>query len=96
MRVGHLLKLRVHSCVIVEYIPRSEEDGIYQTSLSELAKKRQQAQNDVQVEQGVFRIKEPPVCVDDPSRYEGGAEWGGGRKGEGGEGEAEGKKRKKE
>ena len=70
--------VKVRSCIIVEYIARTEEDGMYQSSLSELAKKRQQAQNDVQVEPGVFRIEEPPHCMADPSRYGGGRSRGGG------------------
>ena len=75
------------ACINVESIPRIEDDLMYQSTLSELAKKRQQQQNDVPIELGVLRIEDPPHCVADPSRcVEGGG--GGGREG-GGERERE-------
>ena len=81
------------ACINVESIPRIEDDLMYQSTLSELAKKRQQQQNDVPIELGVLRIEDPPHCVADPSRCVE-REREGGR--EGGEREREREERERE
>ena len=45
------------ACVTVESLTRIEDDLIYNSPLSELAKKRRQEQQDVPVESGVFKIE---------------------------------------